>query len=249
MEVEGCNSIAPLTTQFNPYQRITVTQTLSMPKGLAQFSPPVREAAATLWHYHRLGCTPGPADGILVFGSNDLRVADYAVALYKMGLAPWLLVSGARGRMTRDWPQTEAATMAALARSRGVPNERLYIEHRATHTGDNIRFSRELLAVNDLTPQRIIVVQKPYMERRTLAALDIQWSTVKAIVTSPPFTLESYCTDGLSPRMVVEAMVGDFQRILDYPALGFASKQPVPPDVLDAYRILRDAGFDAQLRR
>ena len=203
----------------------------------------------TLWRYHRLGCTPGPAEGILVFGSNDLRVTDYAVNLYFMGLAPWILVSGARGRMTRDWPQSEAATMANLARAKGIPNERLYIEHRATHTGENIRFSRELLAANNLAPGRVIVVQKPYMERRTQAAMEVQWPTVKATVTSPPFDLETYCSNGLSPRLVIEAMVGDFQRILDYPALGFASPQPLPPEVLAAYRDLCDAGFDSQLRR
>lgn len=150
--------------------------------------------------------------------------------------------------MTQDWPATEAATMAALARSRGVPEACLLIEDRATHTGDNIRLSRELLASAALTPSRVIVVQKPYMERRTQAALDVQWPGVECLVTSPPFDFASYCTGALSPRLVIEAMVGDFQRIMDYPALGFASPQPVPAEVLAAFEFLRDEGFSGQLR-
>jgi hypothetical protein len=43
-------------------------------------------------------------------------------------------------------------------------------------------------------------------------------------------------------------MAGDFQRILDYPALGFASAQPVPPEALAAYRLLTSAGLTGQLR-
>jgi uncharacterized SAM-binding protein YcdF (DUF218 family) len=206
------------------------------------------EAAELLWDYHRLKRSITEADGILVFGSNDLRVAEHAVALFEAGLGPWILFSGARGRMTQDWPETEAATMAGLARSRGVPAGCIFIEDRATNTGDNIRFSRELLSGSGQAPTRVIVVQKPYMERRTQAALDVQWPGVECMVSSPPGDLEGYCTDDLPLRLVIEAMVGDFQRILDYPALGFASVQVVPPPVLAAFQFLRDEGFDGQLR-
>ena len=206
------------------------------------------EAAEVLWNYHRVDRAPAPGEGILVFGSNDLRVAEHAVFLYDAGLGPWILFSGARGRMTGDWPETEAATMAALARSCGVPDDCIFIEDRATNTGENIRLSREMLASVGLTPSRVIVVQKPYMERRTQAALDVQWPGVECLVTSPPSCFGSYCTEDLPPRLVIEAMVGDFQRILDYPALGFASEQPVPPEVLEAYRFLCCHGFAGQLR-
>jgi hypothetical protein len=208
----------------------------------------ILEAAEILWNYHRLGRALPAAEGILVFGSNDLRVAELAVSLFQAGQGSWILFSGARGRMTENWPETEAATMAALARSHGVPDDCILIEDRATNTGENIRFSREILAAARLAPRRLIVVQKPYMERRTQAALDVQWPGVACLVTSLPSGFGDYCTEDLPPRMVIEAMVGDFQRILDYPALGFASEQPVPAEVMAAYQSLCDEGFAGQLR-
>jgi uncharacterized SAM-binding protein YcdF (DUF218 family) len=221
---------------------------VSVPELVSQLAPLTLEAAETLWNYHRLHHQLTPADGILVFGSNDLRVAEHAVELFKAGLGPWILFSGARGRMTEDWPETEAATMAALARANGVPDECVFVEDRATNTGENIRFSRELLANAGLALARITVVQKPYMERRTLAALDVQWRGVDCQVSSPTFGFAGYCTAELPPQLVIEAMVGDFQRILDYPALGFASEQAVPAEVLAAYHALCDLGFAGQLR-
>lgn len=206
-------------------------------------------AAKILWDYHRMMSPICAADGIMVFGSNDLRVAEHAVTLFEAGLGKWILFSGARGRMTQDWPDTEAATMANVARSLGVQNEHIFIEDRATNTGENIRFSRELLSAAEATPTRVIVVQKPYMERRTQAALDVQWPEVECLVTSPPCDFENYCFGELTQRLLIEAMVGDFQRIIDYPALGFASEQEVPEQALSAFHYLRDEGYTGQVLR
>jgi uncharacterized SAM-binding protein YcdF (DUF218 family) len=205
-------------------------------------------AALVLWDYHRLNHTLVPSDGILVFGSNDLRVAAHAADLFHAGLAPWILFSGARGRMTQDWPEAEAAAMARVARERGVPPANILIEDRATNTGENIRFARELLAASGLAPASAIVVQKPYMERRTIAALDVQWPELECGASSPPLDFDAYCSGGIPRETVIDAMTGDFQRILDYPALGFASAQPVPPETMTAYRVLAAAGFTGQLR-
>lgn len=205
-------------------------------------------AALELWNYHRIGHDPSPADGMVVFGSNDLRVAQHAAALFQKRLAPWILFSGARGRMTEHWPETEADAMARIARECGVPAHAILIERRATNTGENIRYSRDLLAANGLQPRSLIAVQKPYMERRTFAALEVQWKEVSVQVSSPPLSFEDYCTEELPPRLVIEAMVGDFQRILDYPALGFASHQAVTASVCAAFQSLVAAGYDKQLR-
>lgn len=205
-------------------------------------------AALVLWGYHRLDHDLAPADGILVFGSNDLRVAAHAADLFHRGLAPWILFSGARGRMTQDWPETEAEAMARVAREAGVPDTAILIENRATNTGENIRFSREFLAARGIVLSTAIVVQKPYMERRTIAALDVQWPGVTFRASSPPLDFHGYCIGGLTPEFVTEAMAGDFQRILDYPALGFASPQETTPEVTAAHRMLVTAGFTGQLR-
>jgi len=203
----------------------------------------IRDSAACLWHYHRLDQVIDPAEGILVFGSNDLRVAGHASDLFHRGFGPWILFSGNRGRLTEHWSETEAEAMARTARNCGVPPEAIFIEANATNTGENIRFSRALLDSRGLRPQRLIVVQKPYMERRTFAALEVQWPGVRFQVDSPPLRFEDYFTENLTPRVVIEAMTGDFQRILDYPAKGFASVQPVTKEVMTAYDTLVAAGY------
>ena len=105
----------------------------------------------------------------------------------------------------------------------------------------------QIIADHQLDPECLIAVQKPYMERRTFAALEVQWPELVFSVTSPQLSLSNYCTETITPRLVVEAMVGDFPRILDYPALGYATEQVVPPDVRAAFALLVDEGYTAQL--
>lgn len=210
-------------------------------------SPAALAAVETLWDYHRLRHVLEPADVILVFGSNDLRVAEHAARLHLSGLAPLLLFSGARGRMTLDWPEEEAVAMARVARALGVAEEAILIEKRATNTGENIRFSRELLAARGIAPSTGIAVQKPYMERRTHAALEAQWPALPCRVSSPDLGFAEYCSEGFDPVQVIEAATGDFQRILDYPALGFATPQEVPPEAMAAYRLLKEQGFTGRM--
>jgi hypothetical protein len=47
--------------------------------------------------------------------------------------------------------------------------------------------------------------------------------------------------------MLINEMVGDLQRILDYPAKGFAVAQPMPDDVMAAWRLLVAEGYDRHL--
>lgn len=204
--------------------------------------------AVILWNYHQVHHEPVVSDLIFVLGSNDLRVADRAAKLFHQGLARMILFSGGTGRLTEGWTETEAERFAARARELGVPGEAILIEKRSTNTGENIRFSRELLLERGLDPKSILAVQKPYMERRVLAAMEVQWPGVSLRVTSPRLSFTDYCTNEIPERMVIEAMVGDFQRILDYPALGFASEQVVPPEATRAFERLRQQGFVGQLR-
>lgn len=210
-------------------------------------SPSEIAAVEILWDYHRMHHVLVPADIILVFGSNDLRVAAHAAELHLAGLSPLILFSGARGRMTHDWTETEAAAMARIARDHGVKEENILIEDRATNTGENIRFSRELIAARELSPSTAIAVQKPYMERRTFAALEAQWPELPCLLSSPDLDFRAYCNEDLPADFVIQAAVGDFQRILDYPPLGFATPQHVPAEVMAAFEELKAAGYTGRM--
>ena len=205
--------------------------------------------AKILWDYHQLHQVPVPSDVIFVLGSHDLRVAERSVELYRQGLAPHLLFSGRRGALTQHWPVTEAERFAALALERGVPREHVWVEPEATNTGENIRFGYRLLCRKGVHPGRMILVQKPYMERRTLATFLRQWPgrAVEVTVTSPQIPFEDYPTEEIPMSQVIHIMVGDLFRIRDYPDRGFQVAQEIPPEVMAAAEELVRRGYTGHI--
>ncbi len=203
--------------------------------------------ALKLWEYHQMRQPLAPADAILMLGSHDVRVAAHAATLWRDGWAPWLICSGGRGRLTADWPQPEADTFAAIAREMGVPPEAIIVENRSTNTGENIAYTRALLAERGLALRRVLVVQKPYMERRAYATIRQRWPEVEVTVTSPPIAYEDYPNDYISRERLIHLLVGDLQRIRLYPALGYQIPQPIPREVWAAYEELVRLGYTDHL--
>ncbi len=208
--------------------------------------------AETLWHYHQLRHQLSRADAILVLCSHDLSVAERAAQLFLKNWAPLLIFSGGFGAITRRfWSEPEANKFADIAILSGVPKEKILIENRSTNTAENILFTRNLLAEKQINPQQFILVQKPYMERRSYATFRRLWPEKQVIVTSPQVSfaeyLERYSSPELSPDFVVSIMVGDLQRIRLYAERGFQIPQPIPDEVSTAYDQLISAGYDRHL--
>ena len=208
--------------------------------------------ARTIWQYHQLHHHLSAADVILVLCSYDTSVAERGAQLYLEGWAPLLVYSGGLGSITsRLWTEPEADRFARIAVGMGVPAERMLIENRSTNTGENVLFTRRLLAERGLDPDRFILVQKPYMERRSYATFARVWPGKAAIVTSPQASFDDYLAhhsnDALSRDEIIAIMVGDLQRIRLYPARGFQIEQEIPDEVWAAFEELVGAGFDTHL--
>jgi uncharacterized SAM-binding protein YcdF (DUF218 family) len=208
----------------------------------------VLDEARKLWDYHHLYHTPVPSDCILVLGSHDLRVAERGAELYLQGLAPILLFSGGLGNVTKGiWKDPEADRFARIALDRGVPAEAIFIENQSTNTGENILFTQQLLEDKGLHPQTFLLVQKPYMERRSYATFKKHWPDKDLIVTSPQISFEDYPTPEIPMERVIQIMVGDLQRIRIYPEKGFQIAQEIPDAVWAAYERLVEWGFTQHL--
>ena len=82
------------------------------------------------------------------------------------GLAPRILFSGGQGNFTEAWEESEAVVFSRRAEELGVGREAILVETASSNTGENIKNSHRLLAEKKLLPRRIILVQKPFMERR-----------------------------------------------------------------------------------
>jgi uncharacterized SAM-binding protein YcdF (DUF218 family) len=205
-------------------------------------------AARTLWNYNILGETVEPVDAAIVLGSHDLRVADYAVHLYGIGVAPIFVFSGGSAPATRGfYTGTEAAAFVARAIDLGMPQEVALLEERAKNTAENLQFSVEVLREHNADPSTLLLIQKPYMERRSRATADVVLPGIRVICTSPPIAFENYPSEAVTFDHFVNTMVGDTQRIMVYPEKGFMSPQAVPEAVSRAYNFLVDAGYTRRL--
>ncbi len=208
----------------------------------------VDSLAKLIWDYHHMGHQLRKADCIFVLGSHDTRVADYAADLFLQGYAPYILFSGGFGKLTIDmFKKPEAEIFADIALQKGVPKEKILIENKSTNTGENVSLTKELLAEKGLAFQTFILVQKPYMERRTYATFRKVWPEKEFIVTSPPIPFEEYPTAEIPKEKMITVMVGDLQRIKIYPEKGFQVSQEIPSEVWDAYEKLVEAGYTGHL--
>jgi len=221
---------------------------------MGQLDGRVRALAERIWNYHRLNHQLAKADVILVLCSHDTIVAERGAELFLEGWAPLLIFAGGLGTITkRFWTEPEADQFARIAIRMGVPPDRILIENRSTNTGENVLFTKRLLDERGLDPRGFIVVQKPYMERRSYATFKKVWPGKDVIVTSPQLSIDEYLSkyshESLTPDDVIGIMVGDLQRIRVYAAKGFQIPQPIPDDVWDAFNELVRAGYDTRLLR
>jgi len=212
----------------------------------------IRNLAEQIWHYHRMDHSLEKADAILVLCSHDEVVAERGAQLFLEGWAPLLIFSGGLGSITKNiWTEAEADRFANIAIGMGIPREKIIIENRSTNTGENILFTKQILATLHIDLRKLIVVQKPYMERRAYATTRKFWPEVELRITSPQMTfaeyLAKYSNHELTPDDVVDIMVGDLQRLRLYPEKGFQIHQQIPNEVWAAYEELVSAGYTKYL--
>jgi uncharacterized SAM-binding protein YcdF (DUF218 family) len=205
-----------------------------------------------VWRYHQLNHQLAPADAIMVLCSHDTIVAERGAGLFLEGWAPLLIFSGGFGGITKQlWTEPEADRFAAIAVGMGVPESSILIENRSSNTGENVQFTRDMLFARGIDPASFILFQKPYMERRTYATFKKVWPGKPIVVTSPRLSLDEYLAgyahQALSADDAIAIMVGDLQRIREYPARGFQIPQPIPDEVWEAYLELVRAGYDRYL--
>lgn len=212
----------------------------------------IQAFAETIWDYHLMKHQLAKADAILVLCSHDERVAERGAQLFFEGWAPLLIFSGGQGTITKKlWQEPEAERFARIAISLNVPPQNILIEAQSTNTGENIAFTKRLLIGKGLNPRRFIVVQKPYMERRSYATFRKVWPEKEVIVTSPQVSFRDYLAEyanrSLTAADVIAIMVGDLQRIKVYPARGYQIEQEIPERVWQAFELLVRAGYDKYL--
>ena len=129
----------------------------------------------------------------------------------------------------------------------GVPKDSILIEDKASNTGENFAFMEQVFKERNLNPQKVILVQKPYMERRALATALVHWPQREFISTSMPISFEEYTSGDIPKERIINIMVGDLQRIKLYGEKGFQIPQEIPSYVWEAYEKLVALGYTSHL--
>jgi uncharacterized SAM-binding protein YcdF (DUF218 family) len=167
------------------------------------------------------------ADLLFVFGTREdvARRVDEAFRLWREGLFRWSIVSGG---VTPGSSLSECAILCDAMIARGIPTEKIFSEHRAMNTGENVIFSLPVIdAVLGLKNIRsVICLGNSWTARRYPMTLQRHWPEVeKMLVTVDSFEtpLALWHTDPEFRRR----MLSEWDKIEPYKALGFIAEWPV----------------------
>ncbi|MFB6724817.1 YdcF family protein [Kribbella sp. NPDC056345] len=206
------------------------------------------EATEVLWDYHDMHHELRPTDVGIGLGSHDLGVADCAAQLYHQHVFPLIVFTGANAPTTVErFPRGEAVHYTEHALQMGVPAEAIITEPAATNTGENIVLTRAALAARRISPETVMLISRPYQQRRAYATCRKVWPEVEVVCTSLPLALAEYIESIGDADRVLNMLVGDTQRIELYAQLGFAVPQPMPEAVKDAFDELVARGYTTRL--
>ena len=226
----------------SPANRSTVApQSVTIPENL-------RFEVETLWNYHDMHHELHPSDVGVGLGSHDLGVAVIAVRLFNQGMFPRIVFTGANAPTTVErFPRGEAVHYGEYATENGVPADSVFIEPVAKNTSQNITLTRELLMANGIQAQSLILMSRPYQQRRAYATCKKVWPEADVLCPSLPMPLDAYVASIGDARKVIDMLVGDTQRIDEYAKMGFAIPQDVPAEVREAFDRLVAAGYTSRL--
>jgi len=216
--------------------------------GKAWIPEAVRADVEVLWAYHDMRHELEPCDAGIGLGSHDLGVAMVATDLFGRGMFPYLIFTGANAPTTVErFPQGEAIAYRDYAIEHGVPPEAIMVDTEATNTEQNIKFSRALLEQAGVEALSVLLMSRPYQQRRAYATCRKLWPEVKVLCYSRPLPLDDYVASIGDAKKVVDMLVGDTQRIEVYAERGFAIPQEMPESVRAAFERLVAAGYTSRL--
>jgi uncharacterized SAM-binding protein YcdF (DUF218 family) len=202
------------------------------------------EDARALFEYNQLHHQLRPCSVGIGLGSHDLGVADVTAALFRQGTFPLIVFTGAHAPTTRTrFPRGEAVHYRQRAIELGVPPEAILVEPNATNTRENIELSRTLLADHGKHPESAVLVSRPYQQRRAFATCRRVWPELDVVCASDPCSFNDYINGIGDHRFVINMIVGDTERVTEYPKLGHAIAQEVPGPIEAALHRLIAAGF------
>lgn len=217
-----------------------------------------------------------PVDAVILAGNAVIPTIDAACKIAAEQAIP-LLISGGIGHSTtflyaavakhpryNTLPTTgraEAAILADIAREFwNIPADKILIDDQSTNCGENARFSWHMMKQKGLNAGRVIVLQDPTMQRRTMAtfarvcrdeAVSPEWishpGVTPVLQNSEDGLAFSGASEGLWPvERYLSLVLGELPRLRDdingYGPAGrdFIAHVDIPDEVENAWTLLRN---------
>lgn len=169
-----------------------------------------------------------PADLAFIFGSRHgiERFCDEAARLWHERYFPHVLVSGG---VTPGDDRSEASILRALLIERGVDKNAIFIEERATNTGENVLFSMPVIEENlGLANVRsLIAIGKFCTSRRYVMTLERHWPEVRKMLY--PIHYHGVAQERwMEDEELCTRILGEWKRIEPYFQKGFIAEVDLP---------------------
>ncbi len=138
---------------------------------------------------------PQKADAMFLPGGSHPQQPEYGAALYRQGLADWVVPSGGVSVKMDKWPgvrskaeiydgdyQTDCEFFVDVLVKNGVPANAIIPEDRSGHTRDNAYFSADAVAAHGVDIKAAMIVCKAFHARRCLMLYQMAFPHVQFIV-------------------------------------------------------------------
>ena len=189
----------------------------------------IHTLAQILWDFHKLIKQPSKVDVIIGLNSYDIQTAVHCAELY------YKKVADKNGILVKN----EINLFVLKAIELGVPKDSIIIEPFSNNIAQNIDFSLNILP----EISSAVIVTKPNALRIALTIAtdrnNLNWFT-SCIDRGlfEPITFQHTFED------LLNEMVGDTQKFIEYKFSGVEKTQNLPQKVLKAFNRLRELGFD-----
>jgi len=215
---------------------------------VTQIPPEIYADVALLFDFNQMHHELRPCSVGIGLGSHDANIPVHTADLYHQGMFPLIVFTGANAPTTVGrFPRGQAVHFAEIAVEGGLPPEVILLETRARNTGENVTLTRELLDKRGVQASSAVVECRPYQQRRAYATFRALWPDLQVLCTSRPMCLPDYVATIGDPSFVMNMIVGDTQRVIEYPDAGFSTDQSVPDSVVAAYQRLVKAGITSRV--
>lgn len=211
------------------------------------YSSNVLENAKTIFDYLYLKEMPVKANAVLGFGHFDLKIPRRCAELYLKGYAPKIIFTGGVGAGSADFEFPEAIEFLNLVKREfpEIPEQDIITEPNSTNTGENLRFTNEVLEKKNpdftfnMGINKVLKVSNAYRQRRAYLTCKKIYPGIEFINT-PAETdfeteLELYSS---KDQDLLRHLSGEMERMLLYPAMGYIVPDQIPDEVLQAYKLL-----------